>query len=260
MGRKPELHRIVRQKRLKSDRGTPSTRGVESSGDGAKYFVIGFDRTGTTAINHFFERNGIPAISYDRGKLAQRIDANLRDGRFVLQGYEQYRVFSDMVYLRPHIHIEAYKYYPQIMEQVPSAKFILSTRNREHWIDSRIRASGGEFHWVRMYQAFYGLKNMQEVVSHWRREWDNHHAAVQEGIPSDRLLIFNIEDDSPLLLCRFSGLKDSAAKYYQRKNASLNGFGKFIGNLFSLSVKRRIPNPIKERVKRLFWVSRTRNK
>ena len=216
-----------------------------------RYFLTGFDRCGTTAIARFFQRSGIPAIHYDSGKLAQQIDANLREGRFILHGYEQYRVFADMVYLRPHAHIEAYKYYRQMMEQVPGARFILNTRDRERWISSRLRFSGGEFDWVEMYQAFHGLKDFQETISHWKRDWDSHHAAVQQAIPSDRLLVFNIEEDSPLLLCRFAGLDDSAARHYRRENASYNKIGKFITELVPLPVKRRIPEPAKAPVRRL---------
>ncbi len=221
---------------------------------GTRYFQIGFGRCGTTAIARFFQRNGIPAIHNDAGELAQRIDANLQAGRFILSGYEQYRVFTDMHYLRPHVHIEAYKYYRQIMEQVPDSKFILNTRDRERWVASRIRFFGGEFDWIETYRTFYGLNDLAEMVNHWRSNWDCHHAAVQQAIPPERLLVFNIETDSPLLLCRFAGLNDAAARHYKRENGSLNKPGRFITSLFPLSLKRRIPRTVKEPVRRLFWV------
>ncbi len=220
---------------------------------GTRYFQIGFGRCGTTAIAQFFQRNGIPAVHYRRGELARRIDANLQAGRFILSGYEQYRVFTDMQYLRPHVHIEAYKYYRQIMEQVPDSKFILNTRDRERWVSSLIRYYGDKSDWIETYRTFYGLNDLAEVVNHWRRNWDCHHAAVQQAIPPERLLVFDIETDSPLLLCRFAGLDDAAARHYRRANASLNKSGRFIAALLPLPVRRRIPRTVKNPVRRLFW-------
>ena len=223
-----------------------------------RYFQIDFDACGTTALAHFFQRNGMPAVHYDGGKLARQIDANLREGRYILHGYERFQVFTDMVYMRPHVYIEAYKYYRQIMAQVPGAKFILNTRDRERWVASRLRICGGEFDTVKMDRAFYGLNDLRDVVTRWRRDWDRHHAAVRQAIPADRLLIFDIESDSPFRLCRFAGLSESAAKHWRRQNGSLNPYGKFIGALIPLSVKRRIPKAVKEPVKRLFWVTQAK--
>ena len=62
-------------------------------------FVIGFNKTGTTAIHRLFEANGFPSIHWDKGNLARRMLENCISGRPVLAGYDQrYKVFSDLLF------------------------------------------------------------------------------------------------------------------------------------------------------------------
>ena len=71
-------------------------------------------------------------LHWDEGRLAQRIFANLASGSDLLQGYEQFDVFTDMEYLDDlGSYLEAYKLFPHLAAQYPNAVFILNTRNRE---------------------------------------------------------------------------------------------------------------------------------
>ena len=201
-----------------------------------RFFQIGFHRCGTTSIHQFFEANGIPSIHNDRGRLAATMFDNLARGKSILDGYENYSAFSDMELLTHDRYLEGYKLYPQIMEQVPDSKFILNVRDPDKWIMSRLihpssrrptdlseqvvyrdrRILTGSLY--ERYKSCFGLRDVNEVAAHMRTEWNRHIFSVQDAIPSDRLLVFNIESDSPLALARFVGLDDSAARLYRRAN------------------------------------------
>ena len=53
-----------------------------------RFFQIGFPCCGTTSIAAFFNRCGIPCVHHDRGRLAQRMRANLEAGARPLEGYD----------------------------------------------------------------------------------------------------------------------------------------------------------------------------
>ena len=217
-----------------------------------KFFQIGFHRCGTTSIHKFFEANGIPSVHFDRGRLATTMFDNLDKGRYILEGYNQYRAFSDMELLTHDTYLEAYKLYPQIMDQVSDAKFILNIRDPDKWIISRLIHPQKAPHlsekfvhrgktilpgiYYEMYRACHGLSDVNEVAAHMRTEWDTHIKAVRDAIPADDLLVFNIESDSPLALCRFIGLDDSAARHYGRANRTDSYSVRYL--------RARIPNPI----------------
>ena len=238
-----------------------------------KVFQIGFNRCGTTSIHQFFEANGMRSVHHDKGRLALTMDANLRHGRHILSGYEHYDAYTDMELLLPSMYIEAYKLYNQILEQVPDAMFILNVRDVDRWVASRLRLQMGRYsrsarafnslewppdapnltatRWHRRasyaetYMAAHGLDNMSDVVRHWKSEWEIHIAQVKQDIPADRLLVFDIESDSPLSLCRFVGLDDSAAIHYRQENATPGALGQFLVYWAPDTVLRLTPKAVK---------------
>ena len=228
-----------------------------------RFFQIGFNRCGTKSIHHFFEANGIPSVHYDGGRLATTMFDNLDQGKFVLQGYEGYNAFTDMEYLTDSRYYEGYKLYGPFMEQVPDAKFILNIRDPDRWIMSRLNHAAGRLpvsqsekavwrgeriltgNYYVKYKKCYGLSDVNEVASHMRREWDMHIALVKDSIPADRLLVFNIESDSPIALCRFAGLGDAAAKHFGVSNRSDAHAVRYLRRRFPQSLLRAIPAPVK---------------
>ena len=97
-----------------------------------KIFQIGFNKCGTKTLHHYFCRNGLRGVHWDQGRLAQRMFVNLARGNSLLEGYEQFDVFTDMEYLDDFgSYLEAYKLFPHLAAQYPNAVFILNTRNRE---------------------------------------------------------------------------------------------------------------------------------
>ena len=162
-----------------------------------KIFQIGFNKCGTSSLSEFFESSGFSCVHWDEGRLALRMKRNIEENKFVIAGYEDYDFFSDMEHSTNEESIEAYKYFPTILDQVEGARFILNTRNKQAWIKSRINHPT----YLEYFKLNHRLEADADVIDLWSRDWDDHHQAVQELIPSERLLVFNIETDSPVRLC-----------------------------------------------------------
>ena len=109
--------------------------------------------------------------------------------------------------------------------------------------------------YVERYKSACGLEteSVSAVVELWKKEWYAHHVAVQEQIPSEKLLVFDIEMDSPLRLCEFVGLDASAARHYMHKNFTLNSIGKFLVSRTPQPFSRMAPKKLKRRIK---WLLR----
>lgn len=97
--------------------------------------------------------------------------------------------------------------------QYPGSKFILNTRDKSKWLKSRSKhlcynminypqVNGRTY--AELFTHIYHCST-EEVLERWSKEWDEHHAAVQEYFkdrPND-LLVFNIETDNPQKLVDF---------------------------------------------------------
>ena len=246
-----------------------------------RYFQIGFHKCGTKTLHRFFERAGVPSVHNDGGRLALTMAANLQQGRPILTGYERFEAFFAMGFLRPHVHVEMYKQWETILTQVPRARFILNVRNIDRWVASRLNmASVGGFRWGRpsrgfgppwdrpprglfervepfaeRYRQCHGLADQDEVVAHWRADWRAHIEVVRAGVPAGRLLVFDIESDSPEALCRFVGLDVSAAHQYRRENPGLGRLGRAIVRTIPRQVQHLVPRGVRARAR---WVLRRR--
>ena len=155
-----------------------------------------------------------------------------------------------------------YKRRDRILEQVPEARFILSLRDVERWVASRLDmdawtewrrecpARGFGRPWEasahrrrqriapfrERYRRCHGLADLDEVVAHWKADWRGHVARVRAEVPADRLLVFDIERDRPEALCRFAGLDDGAARHWGRENAALGRLGRAVARAAPRSV------------------------
>ena len=85
----------------------------------------------------------------------------------------------------------------------------------------------------------------------WRAEWQEHHRTVLAEVPAERLLVFDIEADSPEGLCDFLGLPRSAARRYTAENPAPNPLGAALVRLAPGPVKRAVPEPVKLGIRRL---------
>ena len=89
-----------------------------------RYFQIGFMKCGTTSIAAFFNRNGIPCVHYDQGRLGRTMQRNQLRGIPLLTGYDdRYQAFTNMEYFTARDDFAGYKLYPEIMQARLYAKF-----------------------------------------------------------------------------------------------------------------------------------------
>src|SRR5437870_5201929 len=113
------------------------TAGAETQPSGIRIFQIGFNKCGTSTLTRFFEQNGVPSMHWNRGRLAMAMFENGAAGRPLISGFEANCFFGDMEVLTNTDYLAAYKLFPILAEENPTALFLLNTRNRREWINSR---------------------------------------------------------------------------------------------------------------------------
>jgi hypothetical protein len=157
-----------------------------------KIFIIGFNKTGTRTLHQYFNKNLIPSIHWDGGKLAKRIKYNYENGLKVLTGYEKYIVFSDMEDYKNlnYAHID---YFRELDKMYPNSKFILNIRDVDNWIKSRNNHSN---YTEEICQKLNLTK--QELNKKWKDDFYNHKKNVIKYFSNKpkKLLIYDIDKDS----------------------------------------------------------------
>lgn len=156
---------------------------------------IGFNRCGTRSIAGYFEANGIPAVHWRRGRLAQAMFRNWTVGSNLFEGFLDYQIFTDMEHVSKKEILEGYKLFPVLAHQFPDAVFILNTRRLDDWLASRLRAKDGAY--AKRWQIVLHLANNQQVIDVWRQSWLAHHEAVRAFFTGNkyRFLEFDIDQD-----------------------------------------------------------------
>ena len=218
---------------------------------GRKYFQIGLKKCGTTSIAAFFNRVGVPAAHYDHGRLGRRMQRNLCEGVPLIIGYEGFDVFTNMEYVSRSDWFEGWRHCERLLDECPDASFILNTRHKENWLRSMVALGESKPRIMKAhYQSRYGTKDIAKIVTIWSREWDKHHREVVERIPTERLLVFDVEADQPELLCEFAGLASGAARHFTVENPTMRGFSRALAGIIPLPVKRALPHSLRMRVKK----------
>ena len=170
-----------------------------------KIFQIGFNKCGTRSIHHFFEKNGIKSIHYDKGRLAKTILIRNYNNKLLLDNkYNKYTVFTDMENIRSNmfpIYIPQL-FFKKLYYQYPNSKFILNIRNKQKWLKSRCAHRNGNYLKIISNKL---KKTEEEVVLHWSNEWDIHINNVKLFFTKKpgKLLIFDIENDDIQKLINF---------------------------------------------------------
>ena len=212
----------------------------------AKIFQIGYRKCGTTALWSFFNRSGIPAVHWDDGNLARRMRENIRMGRRVLDGYdEEFEAFTDMEFNVGNDYFEGFKCYGQILHDYPDAKFIFNTRNEERWLLS-MRRWARRHHHMDYVMFRYGSRSLRKFTNHMRVARSDHYRQVIATIPPERLLVFDIEADSPEKLCDFCDLPLSCAANLTKTFVTPSTPVYLTNQLL-----RRLPNPVARRLRKL---------
>lgn len=157
---------------------------VNIHGSFNKIFQIGFNKCGTTSLFEYFKSTGIKCIHWDNDKIAEQMQNNFQNGMPLLNGYEQFTFFSDFA------HIE---YFKLLDQQYPNSKFILNVRDKQKWIQSRIKHPNSLKESMERFNM-----TKEQVLAKWSRDWDTHIANVKKYFKQrpDDLLIYNIEQDT----------------------------------------------------------------
>ncbi len=203
-----------------------------------KVFQIGFNKSGTNSLYRFFIDNGFIAYHFEDGNLADAIHENHKFGYPLLSAnkygdFSEGHFYSDMEEIdRPDPIYIAQTLFKELDKQYPGSKFILNTRDKDKWLKSRSKhlcysmvtypeANGRTY--LELFTNIYNCSK-EKILERWSKEWDEHHAAVQEYFkdrPND-LLIFNIEKDNPQKLVDFlAGSYNLDAQYYKHYKTEL---------------------------------------
>lgn len=177
-----------------------------------KIFCIGLNKTGTISLHQALEMLGFSSLHWGGPSSGTKVGNALREGRPLVEDFPDHDAFSDIAALA--------KRYDILDEQYPDARFILTTRPMEPWVESRRahvlrnqeRAARGE----------YGGTFLTIEPDAWRAEFIEHHAGIERHFAGrDDLLTMRItEGDGFEVLCPFLGLDVPAEPFPWRHKAS----------------------------------------
>jgi hypothetical protein len=184
-----------------------SRQGPATAGTRAKrpdpIFQIGFNRCGTLSLHKFLLSSGLRSLHWAEELLAVKIANRIDAGQDPIKDFPRAIGFTDMVGARDGLLVEPYKRFDYLHRWYPNALFILNTRDREKWIDSRSahQYPGGGL--IKGYANYLRIPESR-VPDFWRAEWYVHHIQVRAyfaGAPN--FLEFHIERDDPQKLTSF---------------------------------------------------------
>jgi hypothetical protein len=214
-----------------------------------RFFQVGYNRCGTTAIADMFERNGFITVHHsylsdgEVRNVAIDLEANLSAGCPPLKGMDHIDVFTDIEYVAADRIIEGYRYFREISESYPEMHFILNLRKRDDWIRSRLNF--GDY--PDRYAAYLGI-DRDAVEAQWEQDWDNHIHAVMQEIPSEKLLVWNIDETCSKDVDAFLGPK--ASELFRARNKSARGpFARLARHNLPEDLIRITPNWLKNFLK-----------
>ncbi len=214
-----------------------------------RYFLVGFNRCGTTAIAEMLSNNGIKAVHhvYVRGdekrNIALDIQTNIEAGRLPLDGMDDIDAFTDVELVSSDKIIQGNKFFPEIMESYPNMKFILNIRNRDDWIKSRLSFPN----YMQRHVEYHG-KDEPDIIGMWEKDWDDHINLVTKTIPEDRLLIMDLEAPNQEQIDSFFGMR--TADGLRRRNKTVSGpMSKMAQKLLPHWVVKAVPNSLKNYLK-----------
>ncbi len=178
-----------------------------------KVFGIGLSRTGTKGLSVALNSIGINTVHYPETKDTLKLLAN---GIFRLPILEDYNAMTD---------VQSVPFYPQLDEEYPNSKFILTVRDIDSWLESTKKHFRGveredrvvgdilysEAHWMR--SAVYGTLKWDRSV--FRQRYYTHHTAVMDYFKGrDNLLVMNIcAGDGWEKLCPFLGVPEPKHRF-----------------------------------------------
>lgn len=164
-----------------------------------RVFQIGFNKCGTSSIHATILAAGHRSLHFKKGEIARTFCLRkMNKKRLIPKKWNNVVLFSDM-----EDHFEghyAYMLFKILDKQYPGSKFILNTRNRERWIESRIKHRG----YLEVDKKRRKMSTVS-IIALWKQQWDFHHSDVLsyfKNRPQD-LLVLDIETCDGRELARF---------------------------------------------------------
>ena len=165
---------------------------------------IGFHRCGTRALAHLFAASGYDAVHWRVKRkngflnLARTLKKNIEAGEPPLKRMERYHFLSDLECRIDGQSWYGFKRFREIDAAYPGTRFLLNTRDKDGWLQSRLTHRG----YAQKFMAAEGLTDIESCLQHWSAEWDAHLADVTAYFadrPRD-LIRFDIDRDDIAVL------------------------------------------------------------
>jgi hypothetical protein len=175
-----------------------------------KFFIIGFNKTGTTSIDSFFQSYGFKTIHWKSGDryLAQQIEVNVQRSDFILRGIDDFDVYSDFTFVSDDQAIEGNRYFRQLHSEFPSAFWILNTRSMQGWILSRLRHPGFAERYSRALDS-----SIIELIDFWQELKVSRELEIRQYFAgNERFIEFDIDRETFTELAAKLGLAMPALK------------------------------------------------
>ena len=189
-----------------------------------KVFVIGFHKTGTTSLENALQQLGYKVYSGDKNllKFSEKSDL-LAYIQTVLQDWD---AVQDMPWPL---------FYKELEELYPDAKFILTLRDTEEWIDSVVR------HWgsikVPLHKKIYNVPCAEGFESTYTEMYQKHNQEVLQFFRNkpNFLVMKQGKDFNYKTLCNFLQLEIPNEQFpHSRKNNRIRAKYKIYRMLRSL--------------------------
>lgn len=198
-----------------------------------KVFCVGINKTGTVSLNYAFEVLGFKSI-HDAEHSREQMALLKQGDASAFSEYECYtegRLWEDIELL---------------VEKFPDANFILTTREKESWIQSRI------VHVLSNRVTDDPTKTWRDIDTvAWDAEYDETHERVRKAVPKNRLLEWTTSNQWESL-CKFLG-KDVPNHTFPHRHTSLHRLKK-IQNLITPPADL---DKIEAATEGLNWMNRT---
>jgi len=161
-----------------------------------KVFFIGFNKTATVAFHNLFLDSGYASWhnccrKNKKKNLGKTMHYNLQNDLPILTGIDDAIAYSDLGGSYKDSIIEGCTLYKEMYKEYPDSYFILQTRPKNKWLQSRMR-------WRDLPQRVATILNItvEETLERWRTEWDEHHNNVRIFFKNNpNFLEYNIETD-----------------------------------------------------------------
>jgi hypothetical protein len=180
-----------------------------------RIFLVSFNKCGTGSFQRLFARSQIATVHHhlpgDTGirndpttSVALILFKNFMLARDPLTGIDGYAAYTDLAFYADGMFHEAGRLYPYLHLHYPDSYFILATRDREAWVQSRLNHGGGSL--ADRAASALGLSSHDAVADLWRQQFVAHNAEVRSYFaarPEARFLEYDLDADEPQQIADF---------------------------------------------------------